>query len=244
MGNLERMSRDMWWWKGTKRKSLYQPTPETWRKHLFDGKWSPWTSWSLCSNHCGKGSQNRDRSCDSPAPDHGGAECKGNDTEERECVGCPFDGNWGIWAEWTDCCVNKRSRSRTCDNPTPEHGGSDCGQWSTGGKPDPIWSTWSTCPVTCSGGEMRRSRFCNLTPDEAIRYQCFNKDNETEKCSMQPCPAGQSLTDWSVWGSCSMPCGDGNQTRFRNCGLSDSEVVCDFRDVDIQTCSQAPCPSM
>ena len=60
----------------------------------IDGGWSTWTEWSSCQSNCRK---SRNRTCDSPAPLFGGAECPGNNTELRPlpCYG-------------GDCCPGKR----------------------------------------------------------------------------------------------------------------------------------------
>ncbi len=52
---------------------------------------------------------------------------------------------------------------------------------------------------------------------------------------------------WSEWGSCSVTCGVGNQTRTRTCtdptpangGMNCSETNV---EIDTQTCSGDPCP--
>ena len=40
------------------------------------------------------------------------------------------DGDWDDWDDWTPCTVTcgggSQSRGRTCTNPPPQHGGSDC----------------------------------------------------------------------------------------------------------------------
>jgi len=55
----------------------------------------------------------------------------------------PVDGDWSQWSDWSSCNVSCRSqgdadstdpstliaskrRTRTCDNPAPKYGGSDC----------------------------------------------------------------------------------------------------------------------
>eukprot|EP00058_Branchiostoma_floridae_P018788 XP_002604277.1 hypothetical protein BRAFLDRAFT_88566 [Branchiostoma floridae] len=98
-----------------------------------DGEWSDWSPWSGCSVTCGSGTQTRDRSCTNPAPAHGGADCVGPDEEAQDCdtgVPCPVDGEWSDWSPWSGCSVTcgsgTETRDRSCTNPAPAHGGTDC----------------------------------------------------------------------------------------------------------------------
>jgi len=50
-----------------------------------DGQWSEWTPWTPCSAKCGPGKITRTRKCDNPAPQYGGAPCRGDAKEEDEC---------------------------------------------------------------------------------------------------------------------------------------------------------------
>ncbi|KAL3870965.1 hypothetical protein ACJMK2_038990, partial [Sinanodonta woodiana] len=60
----------------------------------FNGNWSYWSTWSLCSQTCGGGSRSRSRQCNSPAPGDYGLNCTGPDHEtdncnKEECPSCP-----------------------------------------------------------------------------------------------------------------------------------------------------------
>merc|ERR1719230_11678 len=88
-----------------------------------------------------------------PARDGTSKECIGtdykacNDKSDTECIGKaftnyvyklkprifynnPIDGNWAGWSSWSACskmCNNgKRTRTRTCTDPAPLHGGQPC----------------------------------------------------------------------------------------------------------------------
>jgi hypothetical protein len=42
---------------------------------------------------------------------------------------CTVAGNWSPWSEWicdVTCGVGRQTRSRSCKNPLPQHGGADC----------------------------------------------------------------------------------------------------------------------
>ena len=50
-----------------------------------NGGWSNWMPYTKCSKSCGSGSQVSTRTCDNPAPAHGGMECSGLAERTREC---------------------------------------------------------------------------------------------------------------------------------------------------------------
>ena len=51
----------------------------------IDGGLTEWSPFTSCSKSCGKGSQERTRTCTSPPPQHGGDDCVGEDDQIREC---------------------------------------------------------------------------------------------------------------------------------------------------------------
>ncbi|XP_063678147.1 SCO-spondin-like [Bolinopsis microptera] len=59
-----------------------------------DGEWSSFSDWSECSVACGGGSQNRIRSCSNPAPENGGVDCNGDDSEYQDCNADPCPAKW------------------------------------------------------------------------------------------------------------------------------------------------------
>ena len=59
-----------------------------------DGGWTDYGEWGACSADCGEGTQTRSRTCTKPAAAHGGAECDGEEDENKPCdsgVPCPGD---------------------------------------------------------------------------------------------------------------------------------------------------------
>ncbi|XP_052265759.1 coadhesin-like [Dreissena polymorpha] len=98
------------------------------------GGWSTWSNWSVCSATCqATGMQYRNRSRDSPSPGNGGQNCTGDVGDIRNCNGtgpCPVDGGYSNWLQWSNCSATceggVRYRSRYCNEPRPQNGGSDC----------------------------------------------------------------------------------------------------------------------
>ena len=62
----------------------------------MNGGWSVWAGWSECDVTCGSGTRSRTRSCDNPAPAHGGEDCAGADHNTDVCVlnTCPGRVDW------------------------------------------------------------------------------------------------------------------------------------------------------
>ena len=58
---------------------------------IVHGNWGVWGAWNSCSTTYGDGILTRLRSCDNPAPAHGGSDCQGNDTESTPCPGICYN---------------------------------------------------------------------------------------------------------------------------------------------------------
>ena len=54
-----------------------------------NGGYSEWSGWGSCSVTCGAGVQDRQRRCDSPAPQFGGSDCQSPAEEMRSCLDKP-----------------------------------------------------------------------------------------------------------------------------------------------------------
>ena len=56
-----------------------------------DGQWSPWSQFSTCEGHCGRGQKTRSRHCSQPPPANGGKPCNdsaGGKSPQYETVPC------------------------------------------------------------------------------------------------------------------------------------------------------------
>uniref|UniRef100_H3DL88 Hemicentin-1 n=1 Tax=Tetraodon nigroviridis TaxID=99883 RepID=H3DL88_TETNG len=183
-----------------------------------DGKWSSWVSWGACAVSCGGGTRQRTRLCASPAPQHGGRQCEGNDVHIDFCNSdpCPISGNWGPWSNWGSCSKTcnggQMRRYRTCDNPTPANGGKACaggdtqtqrcstatcpvdGSWGS-------WQLWGECSASCGGGQRSRLRLCNSPSPSHSGRPCPGDSSQLSRCSTQPCPGGPQKARGNIIGS-------------------------------------------
>ncbi|XP_039894838.1 thrombospondin-2-like isoform X3 [Simochromis diagramma] len=171
--------------------------------------WSPWSEWTHCSATCGRGGQQRGRSCNGIMPS-----CSGPSVQTRSCMMMKCDrkvradGNWGLWSPWsactTTCGEGNITRVRLCNNPPPQKGGKGCtgsametqpcnntlcpiaGGWTA-------WTEWSVCSETCNGGLMSRQRECvNPAPQNGGK-PCAGDAVDYEGCNKQPCPLDMCL---------------------------------------------------
>ncbi|CAH1773733.1 unnamed protein product [Owenia fusiformis] len=236
----------------------------------IDGVWGEWSAYE-CSTTCGGGVLGRSRNCDSPAPQHGGLACPGEDfetTDECNTENCPIDGNWGGYGPWSDCTVTcgggKKWRTRTCDDPAPAYGGADCTGSSnntrncnTQGCPiDGAWSVWPdwndasvVCSVTCGGGTKTRYRTCTDPAPQNGGAECPASDPDSEThpdpCNIDPCPIDGYWEAWNEWSVCSVSCGEGSQSTNRTCVEPEfGGEPCSGASYKTRTCTAdyGPCP--
>lgn len=123
---------------------------------------------------------------------------------------CPINGQWSHWTPWGECsstCGNGiQTRYRKCNNPTPEHGGTQCigpssesspclnklcpvdGGWSE-------WSEWSECTRTCGRGQRYRKRECNNPKPSFDGAFCIGPGLETVACKIKSCKSPKNVKD-------------------------------------------------
>ena len=77
----------------------YCCNPKFFIKNAFitvNGVWGEFAEWNECPVSCGGGERSRVRTCDSPAPAHGGNDCTvdgSSNTEVERCNENPCPGN-------------------------------------------------------------------------------------------------------------------------------------------------------
>ncbi|XP_078615239.1 uncharacterized protein LOC144884129 isoform X2 [Branchiostoma floridae x Branchiostoma japonicum] len=173
-----------------------------------NGEWTVWSPWAPCTAPCG-GTRQRARTCDNPAPAHGGRFCEGNLYQSEMCKqrpACAVDGGWTQWGAWSacsvTCSVGRRVRRRSCTNPAPRYSGRQCAgadaEQQKCGEHNPEcygagavnsvwgeWSEWSECSNTCGVGKRYRRRQCGRRDGQA----CSGESVEQQPCMVEACTA-------------------------------------------------------
>ncbi|XP_060560139.1 A disintegrin and metalloproteinase with thrombospondin motifs adt-2-like [Ruditapes philippinarum] len=146
---------------------------------------------------------------------------------------------WNDWSTWSACsasCGNGvRTRQRTCMGGVCEGAEemistcvlSDCDTevvqkwWSD-------WGQWSVCTRTCGGGMRTRTRSCSTgNSTDCCEYtdeeSCLLEHTQTRECINDDCLG--TWSDWRMWGTCSARCGEGVQSRLRECEPTGSNCI-------------------
>ncbi|XP_052086547.1 deleted in malignant brain tumors 1 protein-like [Mytilus californianus] len=120
----------------------------------------------------------------------------------------PVNGGWSTWAQWTTCSSScnggLQTRTRECNNPIPQYGGTCCngasshtikcntvscpvidGGWST-------WTNWTDCSRLCNGGLNERSRYCDSPPPFNGGLYCDGTPTEAQLCNTVSCSGIES----------------------------------------------------
>ncbi|XP_072038771.1 coadhesin-like isoform X1 [Amphiura filiformis] len=206
----------------------------------IDGGWSDWIGWTDCSVTCGEGMKTKTRTCTNPAPANGGRDCNGESNKEKTCDmgSCVVDGNWGNWGSYGICSATcgrtaTQTRTRECDDPAPQNGGTACdgdseqtricpglpncpidGGWSS-------WGVWSDCSTTCGAGLQVQVRVCNNPSPQYGGQDCPGDAVRSEPCNVKACPIPGG---WSNWGEWSPSC---SATKCNEVGLQLRQRLCD-----------------
>uniref|UniRef100_A0A3Q4GPJ8 Adhesion G protein-coupled receptor B2 n=1 Tax=Neolamprologus brichardi TaxID=32507 RepID=A0A3Q4GPJ8_NEOBR len=175
--------------------------PGVFQAQTVHGLWEEWSSWSLCSVTCGRGSRTRTRKC---MDGSGAVACGRPEVQTKLCniAVCPVEGQWSDWGPWSKCSVTcdtgTEQRQRRCSPSV--HGWAECkgphqesrectnpscsGNWGS-------WNHWSLCSKTCDSGWQRRLRMCEGTGLQG--YPCDGLGEEVRSCNEKKCPAPHEI---------------------------------------------------
>uniref|UniRef100_A0A8C6WT15 Thrombospondin 1a n=2 Tax=Neogobius melanostomus TaxID=47308 RepID=A0A8C6WT15_9GOBI len=215
--------------------------------------WSPWSDWTHCSVTCGRGIQQRGRSCDRI-----NSNCDGTSVQTRDCYlqECDKrfkqDGGWSHWSPWSSCSVTCGegviTRIRLCNSPTPQMGGRDCqgeGRQTEVCRKSPCpingnwgpWSPWDACTVTCGGGVQMRNRLCSDPVPKFGGKDCVGDATTSQLCNKQDCPIDGCLSNPCFPGAKCTSSPDGS-FKCGTCplGYSGNGITCK----DIDECKEVP----
>lgn len=129
--------------------------------------------------------------------------CKNAENRLKKCgYSCKVDGGWSDYEDWSTCTKTcgggTQTRSRTCNNPSPANGGSNCAGSASESQNcnthfcpvDGVWSDfsdWSECSSECCGGTQSRSRSCSNPAPANGGAECEGNAEETQTCNDDPC---------------------------------------------------------
>eukprot|EP01006_Ploeotia_vitrea_P034698 TRINITY_DN65790_c14_g1_i2.p1 TRINITY_DN65790_c14_g1~~TRINITY_DN65790_c14_g1_i2.p1 ORF type:complete len:1985 (+),score=893.63 TRINITY_DN65790_c14_g1_i2:504-5957(+) len=249
---------------GTKPATTLDCNTQACTSYFWDEK-----EWSTCSKTCGDGTQTRTVQCKgSDGQLHDESNCPApKPATSRSCNqgACPTY-SWSS-GEWSSCSVacggGTQTRTVECKSSTgPVVDDSYCS--GAGTKPATSQSCntaacetynweelqWGPCSKTCGDGTRSRVVRCTAQSNGAI-VDDSNCDAQTKPATSGSCNEGACPTySWSdyEWGSCSLPCGSGTQTRTVECLSSLGGAVDDSycsnagaKPASSQACNTGPC---
>ncbi|KAM4705238.1 SCO-spondin-like [Rhinophrynus dorsalis] len=150
---------------------------------------------------------------------------------------CLLHGAWGTWGSWSSCSQTcgqgTQTRSRKCDSPAPQNRGRDCpgdrqqhrdcnGPECQAEDPWGQWSPWSSCSVSCGGGEQIRVRECHLEECDGKAIQSRTCNNQV--CLDVGCPPGRLYRECINGNGCPYSCA--HLTRQVECFSDGCEEGC------------------
>eukprot|EP01012_Entosiphon_sulcatum_P029449 TRINITY_DN358_c0_g1_i1.p1 TRINITY_DN358_c0_g1~~TRINITY_DN358_c0_g1_i1.p1 ORF type:complete len:2229 (+),score=276.12 TRINITY_DN358_c0_g1_i1:2833-9519(+) len=214
-----------------------------------------WGDWLNCSVPCGGGTQYRERQVVT-IPENGGTPCpalqESRSCNQQECV---TDCVVSPWTPWTpcsrDCGTGTWTRYRNIT--TAPTGGATCPPLeetaTCNDQPCPVdcvvsaWSNWGQCSKSCGSGIQTSSRTIVTQPQYGGK-SCPQDLQQTRTCNTDPCPINCEISDWGQWGSCSLPCGSGQQIRIRTVITSAQfgGTPCPPDLQESRVCNDQPCP--
>ncbi|CAC5417849.1 Adhesion G protein-coupled receptor B2,Coadhesin,Thrombospondin-1,Mucin-like protein,Hemicentin-1,Adhesion G protein-coupled receptor B3,Thrombospondin-2 [Mytilus coruscus] len=192
----------------------------------------------------------------------------GDGVTEEDCAKPPpINGAWADWASWGSCSVSCNpsgssasgtyTRTRTCSNPEPKYDGTQCvGDTSQSSSCSPTiycpingnwgsWGSYGSCSVSCGTGDKTKTRSCNNPAPVHNGNQCSGSGTSSKSCTMIACPVDGQWGSWASWGTCSVTCASGTETRQRQCDSPAPQhngQSCSGSGTETKTCTKVSCP--
>ena len=221
-----------------------------------------WSEFTECSAQCGTGDQKRSRAVILESR-NGGSTCPMLE-ESRKCntTPCPEpkDCEVGPWTDFTECSKQcgggeqQRTRETLAE---PQNGGAACPELKQerpcNAQPCipsqdcqvSAWSLFSDCSKQCGSGMKSRSRTMVLA--SANNGAACPKLTQQAACNTSPCRQDCVMSQWGVFGACSVECGGGIYTRSRSvtgeptgggaqCGVTEEEGKCNTHPCGGEQC--------
>lgn len=225
-----------------------------------DCLWSEWDDWGACSASCDGGQMVRQRqikqmgsSKGAPCLDEPSMEVKPCGTQACACDDC----SWGTWSSWGACtCTglverhrNMQSHFHLCGKPCegPKVETKSC---TPSCQAEPVecemtmWSSWTSCTVSCGGGEIKRSRKIKREPANGGK-SCDGILEEVAACNEQECDNSSDcvLSEWNEWTACTVSCGGGQQFQDRHVMRESMNggKACTDNLKTVRVCNDTPC---
>ncbi len=136
------------------------------------------------------------------------------------------NGGWSVWSACSQVC-GAGTKARTCDNPAPANGGSECLKSDNVTRalsetvpcdngPCPSWSAdWTECSLDCGVGGTQTKTCIDPNPADSATGRCSSPDTAIGGTKSQSCTKGACPIWPTSWGTCSKPCGPtGIQTKM------------------------------
>lgn len=193
------------------------------------GGWSSWSNYGPCDTDCSKKRTrfctNKNRQACAGANYWGVAEEKAT-CPPAEC-NAPVDGHWGRWAEWGTCSVTcdsgTHTRTRTCDDPQPKHGGAQC----EGDATDIKSCTMKSCSLGPNDCEFE-TNFCKFSQDPVAEIQWKRKSGKTPSSGTGPNGDHTSGDGNYIFIESSSPARAGNKARLVSPSMGAGKRCVDF----------------
>ncbi|XP_074654579.1 SCO-spondin-like [Tubulanus polymorphus] len=205
--------------------------------------WDEWSTWGDCSSNttCGPGTRTRTRQCLHVGPNGAQPSDQGCLAGSKESGPCQVTTCSNVPIQLVGGKVYGEGRVLIY-NDVDKRWGQVCNK---------NWDM-NDASVVCrqlglndsfKDGTSLRTRKCDYPSATNGGTPCPGIDTESKPCFIKPCPVDGVWLVWSTWGQCSLSCGNGSQTRTRQCQTPQHDGKwCDGSSNETQLCNTHYCP--